>query len=381
MLRIRNVNLPDRLALPTLLSNQSLVGFSENYLSQQLMAVDIEGESLWSLKLQNQCRLGDIGDGCAWLFESQAIVGVSADGVLIRRELLDLEEQERIGCLSLVEGGIIVSVYRIEPHDRYGLAPRVMRFDSDFEQIWSIRLPINKVAYQGCGYMGVDTNWEIRETPPWNPSTWLPCGEDQLLVSGNRILASFQEMPRTGIGCRYVLDAGTGELVWKSKSAPIANACALGDGRFLMGNQGYGAFQSALYEDGVLEMQSWPSHGHTVVVAGDYISVQMSNDLSVPQHVVRLEANGDVSRMSQRLPGYYTSKPVLLRDGNLYFWRGGEVWAWSCGDGLRSIYRIDLDDGAHASSMRLSDNRVAFNIRPSYTKKERHRRVFAILEC
>jgi hypothetical protein len=69
-----------------------------------------------------------------------------------------------------------------------------------------------------------------------------------------------------------------------------------------------------------------------------------------------------------------------MSGGNLYFWRAGQLWTWNHCDGLNSVAELGLDEGAYASSLRFTDTRIAFNVRPGYAKEDNHRRVFAILE-
>jgi hypothetical protein len=378
---LRTISLPDKLSFPRAVYPDVIVGMLGTQPSKKLMAIGLDETIHWTLARDKSCVIGDVRDGKVWLYESRAVVAVAGDGFQICREPVRLEKHEQIGCLAAIDDGVLLSIYCNEEHAKYGRAPRLLRLNANCQEMWSTRLPVKTIAYRGCVHMGVATNWQTEESPPWKPSTWLPCGDDQLLVSGDRVLASFQEMPRSGIGCRYVLDVDTGDLVWMSESSPIANACSIGDGKFLMGDQGYGAFKTTLYEDEVSDLRSWPSHGHDVVIGGDLLSVQMSNDLSVPQHVVCLGDGGAVHRRSDRLPGYYTSKPVTMSDGNLYFWRAGQLWTWNQEDGLNSGAELGPDEGAYASSLQFTDSRVAFNVCPGYAKEDAHRRVFAILEC
>lgn len=215
--------------------------------------------------------------------------------------------------------------------------------------------------------MGIKTNWEIKEMPAWKPESWLPYGDDQLIISSNRILASYQEMPKSGIGCRYILDLGTGRLLWKSKAAPIANAVALNNGFFLMGIQGYGAFETHLFDENKDEIMIWNSHGIDFVTdEGNIMSIQMSNDLSVPQHIVKLHSNGEITSHSEQLPGYHTSKPLLFSDRRVFFWRGDHLWLWKPNDGLKVETKIGLGEGSYATSHRFPKDKFALNIRHSY---------------
>ncbi len=149
-------------------------------------------------------------------------------------------------------------------------------------------------------------------------------------------------------------------------------------GRFLMGDQGYGAFETTLYEDKVENLVAWPSHGHVIEMEDRLISIQMSNDLSVPQFLVGLEEGGKVSPLSQRLGGYYTSTPQLMADGNIYFWRADAVWAWNPKDGLRSVFHAGFGEGSFASTLKFDERRLAFNIHRAYGHSH-NQRMFVVL--
>lgn len=351
--------LPEELIFPEVLNESTIVGFSSHKTAKELLATNVDGTVLWRSHLNQSCHMGAVRDNVCWLYGDDFISCIDAVGREYNRMTLGLDVNERIGTITLCGESIIVSVYRVKRDQKYGVQPRIVKLTTVGKEIWSTMLPVSKIAYSGCQYMGGETGWKQREMPAWTPENWLPFGDDQLLISDDRVLASFQEMPRSGIGCRYVLCAKTGQLLWKSNASPIANAFALSYRRFLMGVQGYGAFETYLYEDGVDEMVTWRSHGHDFVTKhGTIMSIQMSNDSSVPQHVVELCLNGSVVVQSKRLPGYYTSKPVQLLDGSVYFWRGDHVWSWNQMEGLRGEIKIGLGDGAYASTHKFTEQKI-----------------------
>lgn len=308
------------------------------------------------------------------------VVAFALDGTQIHEFELGLRRRERIGAIARLDNALFLSIYRTKPDEKIGMSPRVVRTSLDGKIAWSTMLPVDKVAYKGCVHMGVVTGWEVQQMPPWHPRSWLPFGSDQLLVSGSRLLASFQEMPRSGIGCRYVLDTESGHLIWKSQATPIAEALALDNGRFLIGDQGYGAFETHHYEDNAEPLRKWDSHGHyTALSDGRLICIEMSNNLSVPQHVVEFMADGTVRQLTQPLEGYYTSKPILSDDENLYFWRADRLWKWSDERGLQSLSSLGFGDGSFASSLFFSTGRFGLDVHGPYRASGNHR-IFAVFE-
>lgn len=106
---------------------------------------------------------------------------------------------------------------------------------------------------------------------------------------------------------------------------PIQQVAALEGGGFLVGYQGYGAFETYRYRpDGTVGDQ-WRSHGHYVVRNGDIRVVELRNDGDA-MDLTRLKPGGIVAR-GARLDGYYTSTPCVATDGLLLFFRHGLVYA------------------------------------------------------
>jgi outer membrane protein assembly factor BamB len=344
-----------------------------------LAAYDLNGAELWTRRLGSTYRLATVTQGECWLIGRRDVVAITLRGIASHDFEAPLDRREVLGALIRTGDSLLISVYRTKPDRNGALTPRILRTNLDGAVLWSTTLPVGQIAYEGCERIGVATNWEVRPIPPWSPERWLPYGDDQLLQSGKRILASFKEMPRSGIGCRYVLDLQNGALLWTSRPAPIANALPLGDSKFLMGAQGYGAFETHLYEEDRIHLQRWDSHGHYVAMPdGPICCIELDNAMPKPQFIVQLLPDGAVERRSERLEGYYTSKPILAADGRIYFWRAGRVWRWSPVSRLEEVAALGSPDGSYASSLAFCEHRFAFNVRDLDWSS--NRRVFSILD-
>ncbi len=144
---------------------------------------------------------------------------------------------------------------------------------------------------------------------------------EPLVVAGDTILAGYAD--DNGVGRHYMINLETGELRWVSRPGPMSWVAVDGDRSFLIGRQGYGAFESELRSPDGTRYQTWESHGLPIIDGvGNITLVEMSNYLSVPQHVARLDPDGSVTR-GTRLPGYPSTHPVLSADGRIVFFRAG----------------------------------------------------------
>lgn len=378
----RTVQLPEDLFEPFAIGPDVLVGLIGHRPSQRVAAFDLAGGCLWQIELDQPHAIGTVNNGECWLIGRSTISAYGLDAEKTHEFELPLQRRERIGALIRSDDSLFISIYRTKADKHADLSPRVIRLSLDGELVWSSVLPIESIAYEGCVSMGVATNWEVRESPPWKPSTWLPYGPDQLLSSEDRILASFQEMPRSGIGCRYVLNSTTGELMWKSRPAPISEAAALAGGGFLIGNQGYGAFETHQYEDGKPALTKWESHGYYARLScGKVISLEMSNDLSVSQHLVEMLPGGTVQRLSDRLPGYYSSRLIITPSDTAYFWRADRIWSWTEDQGLREEASIGFGDSSFASCLPFSPTRFGIRVTGPHSENVTGRmRAFVVVD-
>jgi hypothetical protein len=184
---------------------------------------------------------------------------------------------------------------------------------------WSTTLPVGWSACEGI-VQGI-------ERPPdsWIPEAW-HSPSTLIEVSGDAVLVCFSEIPQSGIGFGYAVSLADGALRFTTQLGPIQEVAALGGGAFLVGYQGDEAFETLRYErDGRVHTR-WATHGYYVTEGDDVRVIEMENTLPSKMHLVRLLAGGAVQKGAW-LDGYYTSRPCLLADGTLLFFRAGALLA------------------------------------------------------
>lgn len=201
---------------------------------------------------------------------------------------------------------------------RAAMAPAMLsRIGANGAVRWVARLPPTSVAHPGV-------RGSRRRRRAWSPTTWLHAA-DSLTVSGDRALVTLGDMPRSGVGVGFVISSRHGEIVFTTAAGPIDQVAGLDDGRFLVGYEGYGDFDTLRYgRDGRVE-DAWASHGFYVVDGTDVRVVETRGSTASKSHLARLESGGRVRRGAE-LPGYYTSPPLVRADGSLIFVRAGQVF-------------------------------------------------------
>jgi hypothetical protein len=203
-------------------------------------------------------------------------------------------------------------------------SPILERVSYDGTVHWSVTLPVRSIGHEGVVQMRADEGWKTRPVDSWFPDTWFSTSRT-LSVSGDAVLACFNDMPRSGIGLGYVVSLSDGTLRFTTQTGPISEVASAGEGGFLVGYQGYGAFETLHYERDGRVSERWASHGYYLV--GDDIRViELENGLPPKMHLVRLLPGGAVTK-GEWLDGYYTSRPLLSADGTAYFFRKGAVLA------------------------------------------------------
>lgn len=307
----------------------------------------------------------------SWLSQRQSLHAIDSDGKiavsidLSENQELALEQDEEIGVMLATEESLFLSINRgLNNRDKqapeYDLTSRLVKLSLAGEVVWSTKLPTNKLVYGGVSYMSAATNWKPATCPPWFPTTWRPFGHDLLLVSGRRVMATLAETS-SGVGCRYILDLDSGSLIWKSEPSAGGNSVSIGNGEFLIGNQGYGEFETCLFRNDKVDM-SWPSHGHSFRIGEKLMSIQLANVVSQPQHLVEMKMDGAVSKQSEPLGGYNTSRPQQLRD-DVYFWRANKIWKWNPPEGISQVLETSFKDNGFATPLDFSENLIGFHVR------------------
>ncbi|MGW7330193.1 hypothetical protein ACWGIU_16670 [Streptomyces sp. NPDC054840] len=134
-------------------------------------------------------------------------------------------------------------------------------------------------------------------------------------VSGGRVLVTTDSLAYTAwgnLGPAVLLDLADGSRIAELRGA---RGAALGGGRFVLGLEGYDAFDSWAYDrDGTL-YDSWRSYGHYVVGTGLRV-VETDRKIPTSSRVVRLLPGGGVER-GPSLTGPQTPEPLVLADGTI----------------------------------------------------------------
>jgi hypothetical protein len=289
------------------------VSESESSYSHRLLCLKPPSTFLWERKLHpgsegqgKTIRLGE--DGACWFLEPARLIEIDPDGRERRSFLLDLGPDERPGSFLLLPDGYCLSM--TGGRAPYANPPRLERWTWAGERRWSTELPLEPIT--------------LGRERPWRPSSWGHyLTREPLLLSGDRLLAHFAETS-SGIGSCYCLDSQTGALAWQVGPAPCDSLAIVGEGRFLIGEQGYGTFGTSLYgRDGAAGVH-WESHGYTVITeTGEPRVVEMDNSRAYT-HFVLLQENGEVKR-GPRLDSYHTIYPAISRQGDSVFWRNGAL--------------------------------------------------------
>ncbi|MFJ5707550.1 hypothetical protein [Streptomyces sp. NPDC093105] len=144
-------------------------------------------------------------------------------------------------------------------------------------------------------------------------------------VSGGRVLVttdSLEYTPWGFLGPAYLLDLADGRLVAELRGE---RGAALGGGRFLLGLEGYGIFETRAYDRDGAETDHWPSYGHYVVGSGVRV-VEADRRLPTRGRVVRLLPGGTVVP-GPRLSDPQPPRPVVLPDGTVLVLDGGVIRA------------------------------------------------------
>ncbi|MCP3916129.1 MAG: hypothetical protein GY711_11285, partial [bacterium] len=301
-----------------------LVVLSSSEEEARLDAYDQELTPLWSSRIEGRGRALTTGpDGKLWLLHGAGATCFGDDGFRVAGVEIATPKKTCLSAFAQVAGGFVFA----SQHDvrTRMCAPRLERVRNDGSVLWSTALPVEPVAHDGAVEMSADEGWKPRPMDPWTPQTWFSTSS-RLTVSGDAVLACFSEMPRSGIGYGYVLSLADGTLRFTTQVGPITEVAPFGDGEFLVGYQGYGAFETLRYGRDGRVLDRWPSHGLYVVIGNDVRVIEMENVLPSKMRLVRLAPGGTVIKGAW-LDGYATSRPYLRADGTLLFVRNGELLA------------------------------------------------------
>ena len=276
----------------------------------------------WSKRLEAGASVLLTVNQTPWVFDPEGAWACGDGGECLARVRARPHEGMRLAALGPVSDGFVFAWQ----HDiRTPMRPPVLeRVDHDGTIRWSVVLPVGSVGYKGVVQMRADKGWKPRPMNPWVPETWFSTSQ-RLTVSGDAVLVCFNDMPRSGIGFGYVVCLTDGALRFLTQRGPISKVAALGEGAFLVGYQGYGAFETLQYDRDGCVPERWSSHGYYVIDESVRV-IELENTIPSKMHLARLLPGGTVKK-GDWLDGYYTSEPLLGSDGIVYFFRNGVVRA------------------------------------------------------
>ncbi len=283
-----------------------------------------------------------------------------AAGEIVSANLLESHPSEVLGNFVVLPDGILTLWMPIKPgyvlhdHDAHrttrwlptkrrpaaGSLPRHARlacYDRRGWTRWSTTLALRDLAFPGLVMIGRDTGPEPVPVPPWTPWTLAPGSPTSLLVSGSRIAATVA-CESSGIAVTFFVDTETGRLVGSTRPGPSRLQAIAGPGEFLLGTQGYGAFETCRYDATGAVIQHWPTHAQMLIDTDSVVSGPESQNTSRAQYFVRFGTDGWVQR-GPRLKGYDTAYPALDRNGTAVFWRNSRLRAVDADLTTRVLYR------------------------------------------
>lgn len=291
-----------------------------------------------------------VGDTLAPVIRSIDVIDLSRHLVLTPHHLVEIGGATHAlpsldgavpAALEALPDGAIVAV--CDPRDKTAAA--VLRLGRDGQLIWRTTTPppatLREIRSRRLAD-GVATRGRPIAATQWTLFRGSMC------VSGDRVLAVFDDPSRTGVGVGYGLDLATGALVYTTAAAPH-DKLAPGPlaGQFVVGVQGSGAFRSALIDRDGCALVHWDSQG--IQISRDPLRVlEMENVSPSRCRIATLGSDGSVQH-GAHLPGYHTSPVVVAPDGAAVFWRNNAVMRASpAGDRIERL--LETPTWAHAWS-------------------------------
>ncbi|GGV12704.1 hypothetical protein GCM10010182_36270 [Actinomadura cremea] len=336
-----------------------------------LTAVDVAGDALWRREIGHGSGHPCVGpDGTVWVARREAneagLIGLDAAGTVLHSLRLDHEPHEHLGAFAVLPDGFCVSwlpagFSRIVEPDRHA---RVARHDTDGRRRWSTPTVLDALSHPGAVELGPHTGGQVRESRPWKPRTIDVAHREPLLVSGDRVAATFAD-GSSGIAIVYFLDTATGRLVATTRPGPYHHKAIAGPGEFLIGAQGYGALATAHYDASGRMVREWPSHAMLLVgERGDVRGPESENVLPSRSRFVGFSPDGVGVRQGPHLPEYYTTYPALDEYGTAVFWRNRRLYAVTSGFELRTLHEAaDAEGSVWGRTLLLEEGRVVIHIK------------------
>jgi hypothetical protein len=327
-----------------------------------LSAVDLLGTVLWRRLFDGPTGAPRAAGGGIWLAHhgpgGAALEETGHDGSPGRAIAVTHSAREELGEVVVLPGGFCTAWTSGPAYQ----GARVDLRDADGACIWSAAIPPEAIAHGCIMEASAESGWRSRPKTPWIPGTFRLHHWEPLLVSGDRILASYREA-KSGLGISYFLDLATGEVVGSTRPAPVGHKAISGPGEFLIGVQGYDEFATVRYTGAGAEAARWPTHGAMLIDrAGKVLGIELDNRAAAQPRLRGIERDGSLSD-GPALAGYHTTHPALDRDGTAVFWRDGRLLAVDAGLTLHELFSEQNAGSVYASRiLMLGDGIVAFAV-------------------
>lgn len=334
-----------------------------------LTAVDPDGTVLWRRAFDGHPEVPRVSvGGTVWIAHAGAaghtLSEVDAAGAVLRSITPEHAPDEHLGAFVLLPDGICVAWLPAAPRRVVppGRSPRVARYDENGACHWSTPAGLDQFAHPAGVATRADDDGRARPVKPWTPRTIEASHWQPLLVSGNRIAATFAD-GGSGIAVTSFLDTATGQVVATTRPGPLTHKAIVGPGEFLVGSQGYGAFSTARYDQSGAVTDQWQSHTMALVDRDGHIRGPESENVMPSRSRFRGLGPGGTLRDGPALSGYYTTYPALDHDGTAIFWRDGRLLAVDADFELHELSAVDDDRAVMSRILLLDQGKVVFALK------------------
>ncbi len=324
-----------------------------------LSAVDLSGAVRWRRVFDGTTGAPRATGGGVWLAQQgpdgAMLAQTNHDGSPGRTIALP-HQGEELGEVVILPDGFCTAWTSGPPYQ----GARVDRRGTDGACIWSAAIPPEPLAHDRVMAASEATGWRSQPKSPWIPGTFRLHGWEPLLVSGDRILATYRE-GKSGLSISYFLDTATGAIISSTRPAPIGRKAISGPGEFLIGRHGYDEFTTIRYTRAGGEAARWPTHAAMLIDrAGKLLGIELDNRAGAQPRQRAMERDGSLSD-GPVLAGVSTTHPALDRDGTAVFWRNGKLLAVDAGLTRHELFSEKSESSSTASrTLLLEDGIVTF---------------------
>ncbi|MCG8573633.1 MAG: hypothetical protein MI810_02020 [Flavobacteriales bacterium] len=159
----------------------------------------------------------------------------------------------------------------------------------------------------------------------WEKKTICPSIPSKAFISDNGILvlSRTEDYHAWGfLGPALFIDLTSGKIIKEVKGQ---KGLALGDGKFLVGLEGYDYFETWLYDDKGNLLQEWRSYGYYLLTENqDIIVIEQDRRTPTNSHLVRLKTDGNIQK-GFKLDSCSASEPLILNKGIFAFVNSGNL--------------------------------------------------------